>query len=84
MEWLSQNWIWLAVTGALVFMMRRGGGCCGGGHDAGHKGPEANGSQPKGGNTGGCCGGAKGADKKLTKAEGSKTMNTAARAEHQH
>jgi hypothetical protein len=32
MEWLSQNWIWLALgIGALFMMSRgaRGGGCCG-------------------------------------------------------
>lgn len=30
MEWLSQNWIWLALGIGAVFMMSRGGGCCGG------------------------------------------------------
>ena len=30
MEWLSQNWIWLALGIGAVFMMNRGGGCCGG------------------------------------------------------
>ena len=41
MEWLSQNWIWLALGIGAVFMMTRGarggGGCCSGdtGHDQG-------------------------------------------------
>ncbi len=37
MEWLSQNWIWVALGIGAVFMMTRGargGGCCGG-HDQG-------------------------------------------------
>ncbi|OGB00804.1 MAG: hypothetical protein A3E79_00075 [Burkholderiales bacterium RIFCSPHIGHO2_12_FULL_61_11] len=85
MEWLSQNWIWLVFAGAMFFMMRRGGGCCGGGgHDAEHSGPEAEGSQLKGGSTGGCCGGTKGADKKLAEAGGSTTIKTATSAKHQH
>jgi len=29
MEWLSQNWIPLAVGIAFIFLMRRGGMCCG-------------------------------------------------------
>ena len=29
MEWLSQNWVWLALGIGAIFMMRRGGGCCG-------------------------------------------------------
>jgi hypothetical protein len=42
MEWLSQNWVWLAFAVAMVVMMRRGGagGCCGG-HGAHDKRPEA-------------------------------------------
>lgn len=41
MEWLSQNWVWLAFTVGMLFMMRRGGagGCCGG-HVADDKHPE--------------------------------------------
>jgi hypothetical protein len=42
MEWLSQNWIWLALGIGVVFMMSRGakgGGCCGGhGADQGKPG----------------------------------------------
>lgn len=40
MDWLSQNWIWLALGVGMVLMMRRGGagGCCGG-HDAKAKPP---------------------------------------------
>lgn len=35
MEWLLQNWLWIALgVGALFFMMRMGG--CGMGHSAGH------------------------------------------------
>ena len=32
MEWLSQNWVWLAFAAGMLLMMRRGGagGCCGG------------------------------------------------------
>jgi len=35
MEWLSQNWIWLALGIGAVYMMSRGGGCCAshGSHD---------------------------------------------------
>ena len=29
MEWLSQNWIWLALGIGAIVMMSRGGGCCG-------------------------------------------------------
>ena len=40
MEWLAQNWIWLALGIGFVLMLRRGGhgghgGCCGGGHGSG-------------------------------------------------
>ncbi len=41
MEWLAQNWIWVALGIGAVLMMGRGarggGGCCGGhgGHDQG-------------------------------------------------
>ena len=47
MEWLSQNWIFLALGIGAVFMIirgARGGGCCGGygGRDQGKAGePEA-------------------------------------------
>jgi len=46
MEWLTQNWIWLAFAAVMIFMMRRGGagGCCGGGHGAHDKGAEADGA----------------------------------------
>ena len=40
MEWLSQNWIWLALIGGMIWMHRRGGamgGCCG--HSMAHEGP---------------------------------------------
>jgi hypothetical protein len=42
MEWLSQNWILLALGIGMVMMMRRGsaGGCCGGGHGAADKQPQ--------------------------------------------
>ena len=29
MEWLLQNWIWLALGIGAIYMMSRGGGCCG-------------------------------------------------------
>ncbi len=44
MEWLSQNWIWLAlIVGVMLMLSRRGhggmmGGCCGG-HDMAREGP---------------------------------------------
>jgi len=49
MEWLSQNWIWLAVGIGVVMMMRHGGaggGCCGG-HSAHDKHVEAGDPQAK-------------------------------------
>jgi len=60
MEWLSQNWIWLAFAAAMIFMMRRGGaggagGCCGGGHGGGDKHPESGEPQSKNA-TGGAAG----------------------------
>jgi YHS domain-containing protein len=38
MQWLSQNWLWIALgIGALIFMTRRGGiGGCGFGHSRNH------------------------------------------------
>ena len=50
MEWLSQNWIWLALGLGAIFMMSRGGrgGCCGGGgHEGGGKRRETEGLPPK-------------------------------------
>jgi len=50
MEWLAQNWLWLAFGIGIVLLMRRGGrgGCCGGGgHGGGDKRPEADASQSK-------------------------------------
>jgi Cu+-exporting ATPase len=46
MEWLAQNWIWLALGIGAVFMFSRGalgghgghGGCCGSGGHGGQKG----------------------------------------------
>ncbi len=32
MDWLSQNWIWIFVVGAMFLMMRRGGMGCGMNH----------------------------------------------------
>ena len=45
MEWLSQNWIWLALGIGAFVMMSRGGGCCGvhGGRDKGKTGGRATG-----------------------------------------
>ena len=95
MEWLSQNWIWLAFAVGMVLMMRRGGsgggGCCGGGHDAGKKSPAVEspetksagvgGSQPTKALAGGCCGGGHGTGDKRPEVEGAQN---AAVAEHQH
>jgi hypothetical protein len=74
MEWLSQNWGWLAFGVAMLFMMRRGGagGCCGG-HGAHDKRPAAEGPQAKSASTGDCCGGGHGAHDKLPAAEDPKT-----------
>lgn len=53
MEWLTQNWIWLALGIGAVLMMRRGahgghGGCCGGGgHGEGGKSGEHRSTSPK-------------------------------------
>ncbi len=54
MEWLSQNWIWLAFAVGMVVMMRHGGagGCCGGGHGKDDKSPEAADAQNKKAGTG--------------------------------
>ncbi|MBI2958813.1 MAG: DUF2933 domain-containing protein [Betaproteobacteria bacterium] len=51
MEWLSQNWVWLALgVGVLLFMMRRGGqgsqGSCCGGHAKSDKRPQDEGRDP--------------------------------------
>lgn len=45
MDWLSQNWVWIALlVGGYVLATRHGGGCCGGnrtrrrdGHDGRHE-----------------------------------------------
>jgi YHS domain-containing protein len=37
MEWLAQDWIWIALgIGAIFFMTRRGGMGCGAGHAGSH------------------------------------------------
>lgn len=44
MDWISQNWIWIAVAAGLIFFMRRGGlaGCgMGHSHGGGHAGHDA-------------------------------------------
>ena len=49
MEWLSQNWIWLALIVGLIWLNRRGGvmgGCCGG-HDMAREGPAGEGKTEK-------------------------------------
>jgi hypothetical protein len=63
MEWLSQNWIWLAFAAAMIFMMRRGGagGCCGG-HGSDDKATE--GAKPGNAGAASCCGGGEGANDK--------------------
>ena len=56
MEWLTQNWIWLALGIGAVFMFSRGarggrggrGGCCGGGgHGEGGRSGEQGSTSPK-------------------------------------
>jgi hypothetical protein len=57
MEWLSQNWVWLAFAAGMVLMMRRGGagGCCGG-HGANDQRPKATESQSGSASAQSCCG----------------------------
>lgn len=82
MEWLSQNWVWLAFAAGMVLMMRRGGaGACCGGHVAHDKAPHAEGSPGNSAATGGCCcGGGHGAPDKHPEAEEARN----AAAGHQH
>lgn len=54
MEWLTQNWIWLALGIGAIFMISRGkhggqgGGCCGGsGHGGGSNSSQRGSSSPK-------------------------------------
>ena len=57
MEWLTQNWIWLALAIGMIFMMRRGGagGCCGGHNVKEAPAKSADGPDRKaGGSAGGC------------------------------
>ena len=85
MEWLSQNWIWLALGIGMVIKIRRGGagGCCGGGHGADDKHAAVEGSKIDNVAAGGCCGGgAHGADDKHPETEGS--PNAAAGTGHRH
>lgn len=59
MEWLSQNWIWLALAGfMLVMMVRRGGagGCCGSMHATPQRQPATD-EGPLQKSAGDCCGG---------------------------
>ena len=51
MEWLTQNWIWLALGIGALLMFRRGGqgghgGCCGGGGHGGDGKGDKHGSTP--------------------------------------
>jgi len=86
MEWLSQNWIWLAFAAAMVLMMRRGGagGCCGGGgHDRNDKQDEAVGAQTKNAAAGSCCGGG-GHSAEDKRPEAESAHSAAVPAGHQH
>jgi hypothetical protein len=81
MEWLSENWVWLAFAAGMLLMMRRGGagGCCGGAHGADRKDPALD-APASTRATGGCCGG--GADSAGDQhADGSRA---AAAADHRH
>ena len=87
MEWLSQNWIWLAFAVGMVVMMRRGGagGCCGGGHGDHNKRPATEDGQTKNASAGSCCGGAgHGADDKHADAAGPQAGSAAVDVRHQH
>jgi len=74
MEWLSQNWIWLAFAALVIWMMRGGaaGGCCGGGHAGHDKQPESKGADGKSSGTASCCGGGSGTDDKANESGGTK------------
>lgn len=54
MDWLSQNWIWIALgVGVLFFMTRMGGmGGCGMGHSTGHSHGSSNDNPPADGGAG--------------------------------
>jgi hypothetical protein len=84
MEWLSQNWIWLAFGVGMLLMMRRGGagGCCGSMHQAPDKRAETDGAATKSAAAGGCCGGGDHPHEKDSKAEA--PQNAAPTVEHQH
>ena len=85
MDWLAQNWVWLAFAAGLVLMMRRGGagGCCGGhGSHGGHdKAAESAGAKQGGAGAANCCGG-HGADDKH--AESAQTKTAPAAQGHTH
>ncbi|MDE1988855.1 MAG: hypothetical protein KGI82_00145 [Betaproteobacteria bacterium] len=42
MDWLSQNWLWIFLVVAMIWLMRRGGMGCGGGHHGKHLQSEDN------------------------------------------
>ena len=86
MEWLSQNWIWLAFAVGMVVMMRRGGaggGCCGG-HGTHDKLAETEGAKPKDAGTGSCGGGEHGAAGKPAEIESAQPKPSPAGAGHHH
>ena len=82
MEWLTQNWVWLALAAGMVLLMRRGGagGCCGvshgghGGHDAREKTAETTGATPGAGGGASCCGGHSANDKHAGSAQTKPTV----------
>lgn len=43
MNFLRDNWWYIILAGAMVFMMFRGGGCCGGHSHSGHGGGHGDG-----------------------------------------
>ncbi|OGA43292.1 MAG: hypothetical protein A3G25_12980 [Betaproteobacteria bacterium RIFCSPLOWO2_12_FULL_63_13] len=85
MEWLSQNWIWLAFAALVIYMMRGGaaGGCCGGGHGARDKRTESESSDGKSSGAADCCGGGHGADDKPSETAGTQTKPAPAAAGHE-
>ena len=42
MEWLSENWVLVALLGGMAVMHLKGGGCCGGRHKNGKSEAENN------------------------------------------
>lgn len=86
MEWLSQNWIWLAAAALIIFMMRRGGagGCCGSMHSGHDKETKADGAKPGSAGGASCCGGGNVADDKRPETDAAQGKPAPASPAHHH